>query len=50
MKTAALMFGLFWIGFYAIELIAAINKGRAPLLANLTGAAAAVSIGYYFVG
>lgn len=49
MKTALLLFGLFWIGFYAAELIGAISKKDAPLGANLLLAVSFACVGYYFV-
>lgn len=49
MKTFLLLFGLFWIGFYVVELIAAIGKTRFPMTANFVLGTAFVCVGAYFV-
>lgn len=49
MKTFLLLFGVFWIGFFVIELIAAIGKRPMPLLANMLLGTAFVCVGAYFV-
>jgi hypothetical protein len=50
MKVAALLIGLFILGFFTAELIGAIAKGRVPLGANLLLGIGFVLTGYYFVG
>lgn len=49
MKEVLLLGGLFWIGFFTVELIAAIGKRGMPLASNFILGVAFACVGYYFV-